>query len=148
MNDTATSKPYGLGDASFQAAGGEAGIRAWVGDFYDIMAANPAYARLDALHTGDPDTAKDKLARFLCGWLGGPRRYREKYGPINIPAAHGHLAVTQREHDEWLACMDEALARQPFAEDFKRYVIAQLAVPAGVILARVQAGKGVTAPAG
>lgn len=33
--------PYGIGDASYQAAGGEAGIRTLVDDFYDAMARLP-----------------------------------------------------------------------------------------------------------
>jgi hemoglobin len=70
------------------------------------------------------------LARFLCGWLGGPHRYQERYGPISIPGVHGHLAIGEAERDAWLALMREAIAAQPYADDFKHYLLTQLAVPA------------------
>ena len=88
MNDTPnTAGPaYGTGDATYQAAGGEAGIRALVDSFYDIMESDPAYREIHAWHPADGQLSRDKLARFLCAWTGGPRLYREKYGPISIPS--------------------------------------------------------------
>ncbi|MGB1580523.1 MAG: globin, partial [Nevskiales bacterium] len=79
--------------------------------------------------------SRDKLARFLCGWMGGPRRYAEKYGPINIPGAHSHLGIGPAERDQWLHCMEEALAMQDYPDSLKQYLAEQLAVPAGRILA-------------
>ncbi len=37
---------YGTGDATFRAAGGEAGIRRLVDAFYDIMERDPRYRRI------------------------------------------------------------------------------------------------------
>jgi hemoglobin len=122
--------PYGTDDASFQAAGGEAGIRELVESFYRFMDVLPEARGIRAMHPADLTVSIDKLARFLCGWLGGPRRYQEKYGPISIPGVHRHLLVAEEERDAWLACMQRAIARQPFAADFKRYLLEQLAVPA------------------
>ena len=82
------------------------------------------------MHPSDLEISRDKLARFLCGWLGGPRRYSEKYGPIQIPRAHAHLAVGVEERDAWLSCMHAALEDAPYAEEFKRYLMRELAVPA------------------
>ena len=132
---------FGTLDATYQAAGGEAGIRRLVDSFYAIMGQNPAYARIYHWHRNVPE-AHDKLARFLCGWMGGPRRYREKYGPINIPQVHGHLPVTNAERDMWLNCMAEALAEQPYSDELRAYLREQLAVPAQRITDRcaVQAG--------
>ncbi|GAA3525294.1 group II truncated hemoglobin [Zobellella aerophila] len=109
---------YGQGDSSFQAAGGEPGLRRLVEDFYRAMDQRPDAAHIRAMHPQDLTASKDKLARFLCGWLGGPSLYREKYGPISIPQAHRHLAIGVAERDTWLACMAEALEQQPFAEEF------------------------------
>ena len=64
---------FGVEDASYQAVGKEPGVRALVKDFYRIMGENPKYARLRAMHKNDIDVSEDKLASFLCGWLGGPR---------------------------------------------------------------------------
>lgn len=121
---------YGEGDASFRAAGGVAGITALVERFYAHMDALPQAQEIRRLHPDDLTTAKDKLARFLCGWLGGPKRYQEAYGPISIPGAHMRFPIGAAERDAWLACMRHAIDEQPYAEDFKAYLLAQLAVPA------------------
>lgn len=128
--DVRPNRPYGTGDASYQAAGGEIGIRRLVDAFYDEMDTQPIAADIRAMHPQDLSTSRDKLARFLCGWLNGPNRYREKYGAISIPSAHAHLAIGPRERDAWLTCMEKAIARQPYSEEFKLYLFSQLAVPA------------------
>ncbi|MEO1204168.1 MAG: globin, partial [Pseudomonadota bacterium] len=76
------------------------------------------------------------LARFLCGWLGGPKLYHEKYGAIGIPRVHAHLAIETDERDQWLTCMAESVAEQPFALDFKTYLMEQLYVPAEAVRRR------------
>ena len=121
---------YGVGDGSFQAAGGEAGIRQLVERFYELMATREIARGIRAMHPDDLSTSQDKLGRFLCGWLGGPRLYQAKYGSISIPGVHAHLAVDGTARDAWLAIMAEAVVEQPWAEDFKHYLLAQLAVPA------------------
>ncbi len=128
---THKEKPdYGDGEASFQAAGGVTGIRQLVDDFYDLMERLPEAQEIRTMHPADLTQSRDKLARFLCGWLGGPRLYREKYGPIRIPSAHAHLNIGTKQRDVWLACMQKALEQQPYAAGFKAYLIAQLAIPA------------------
>lgn len=121
---------YGQGDASFQAAGGEAGIARLVQDFYREMSSLPQAQKIRGMHPDDLTVSIDKLSRFLCGWLGGPKRFSEKYGKIQIPVAHRHLPIGEAERDAWLMCMEKALARQPYQEDFKQYLLVQLAVPA------------------
>lgn len=135
MSDMQISEPsakpqYGVGDASFQAAGGEQGIRLLVNDFYQAMDELPAAAHIRAMHPRSLDVASDKLARFLCGWLGGPKLYAEKYGSIHIPQAHARLPIGSAERDAWMLCMKAAVAKQPFADDFKVYFLEQIYVPA------------------
>ena len=127
---TSHEPPYGQGDATFQAAGGERGIYQLVERFYDIMASQPDYAVIRSWHPEDLAISRDKLARFLCGWMGGPHLYREKYGAISIPQVHAHLDVTSEERDQWLSCMAEALAAQDYPQDLQDYLLTQLAVPA------------------
>jgi hemoglobin len=127
---------FGIGDASYQAAGGESGIRELVDAFYDEMEIEPAAAKVRAMHPADLATSRDKLARFLCGWLNGPNRYREKYGPISIPGSHAHLSISQRERDAWLLCMERAIAKQPYSDAFRHYLYAQLSVPANRVVNR------------
>ncbi len=121
---------YGIGDSSFQAAGGEAGLQALVDQFYANMDSNPEALGIRRLHAPDLSSARDKLARFLCGWLGGPRRYQEKYGAISIPGVHQRFAIGSTEKDAWMNCMQQAVIEQPWGEDFKRYFMEQLAIPA------------------
>lgn len=131
---TPLPRAYGDGDASFQAAGGEAGLWRLVRDFYRLMDETPRFARLRAMHPADIDVSIDKLARFLCGWLGGPPRYSEKYGPIRLPMVHAHLPIVSQDRDDWLECMDQALALQAYADDFCEYLLFQFSRPADRIV--------------
>ncbi|MBL4868954.1 MAG: group II truncated hemoglobin [Pseudomonadales bacterium] len=121
---------YGVDDASYQAAGQEPGIRVLVDDFYHVMSTLPEARKIREMHPEDLEEARDKLARFLCGWLGGPKLFQGKYGPIRIPKAHRHLEIGLAERDAWLLCMEEALKQQPYADSFKKYLLEQLYVPA------------------
>ena len=85
-------RPSATDDASYQAAGGEDGIRKLVDAFFDRMGSDPRFATIYAMHPEDKDVSRDKLACFLCGWLGGPKLYHEKDGAIGIPRVHAHLA--------------------------------------------------------
>jgi len=125
-----TTPTYGQGDASFQAAGTQVGIRKLVDDFYDVMERHDDAKKIRMMHPHDLEESRDKLVLFLCGWLGGPRLVREKYGSLSIPQAHSHLRIGGTERDAWLMCMEEALKPQPYADDFKVYLLTQLAVPA------------------
>ncbi|NVK37493.1 MAG: group II truncated hemoglobin [Gammaproteobacteria bacterium] len=125
-----TIKLYGQEDATYKAAGEYEGIKQLVDDFYDIMSELKESEKIRHMHPQDLEVSRDKLTRFLCAWTGGPRLYREKYGPISIPQAHSHLTIGAAERDAWLLCMKKALAKQDYPQDFQDYMITQLAVPA------------------
>jgi hemoglobin len=128
---------YGVLDASFQAAGREPGIRRLVDEFFDRMGSDDRFRTIWDMHPDDKDMSRDKLARFLCGWLGGPKLFREKYGSISIPRAHEHLEIATPERDQWLTCMAETVAEQPYDETFKTYLMEQLFVPAEGVRRRI-----------
>ena len=125
-----TKPGYGHEDASFKAAGGVEGIQKLVKDFYRIMDESSADTIIRKMHPDNLEVSVDKLARFLCGWLGGPRLYNERYGSISIPAVHAHLAIGEHERDSWLRCMQQAISLQPSAPAFADYLLLQLRVPA------------------
>lgn len=125
-----TKPSYGHADSSFQAAGGVEGIQQLVKDFYRIMDVSSADTIIRKMHPANLDVSVDKLARFLCGWLGGPRLYNDRYGSISIPAVHAHLLIGEHERDSWLRCMQEAISLQPYTPDFADYLLVQLRVPA------------------
>lgn len=125
---------YGTQDSSYKAAGEEVGIRKLVDEFYQQMETLERGHHIRAMHKEDLHVIKDKLSLFLMGWLGGPRKYAEKYGGIAIPMVHQHLIIGEEERDAWLFCMKEALKQQNYNEDFKQYLIEQLAFPAERIM--------------
>jgi len=93
----------------FEWIGGEACIKALVERFYDLMDLEPGYAELRASHGSTLDDARQKLFWFLCGWLGGPDHYVERFGHPRLRARHMPFAIGIQERDQWLACMDQAM---------------------------------------
>ena len=98
----ASATPYAL-------IGGEAAVHALVERFYDLMEIEPGYAALRATHGSTLDSARQKLFWFLCGWLGGPNHYVERFGHPRLRMRHLPFAIGIRERDQWLACMDQAM---------------------------------------
>ncbi|MCA9619741.1 MAG: group II truncated hemoglobin [Myxococcales bacterium] len=122
---------YGTGDASFHAAGGREGLRQLVDAFYRHMDTLPEARVIRAMHDEDLTLAREKLLVFLCGWLGGPKEYAARFGPIRIPAVHAHLTIDEPERDAWLQCMAAAVAEQSsWSPDFAEYFLGAIAVPA------------------
>lgn len=121
---------YGVGDASYKAAGELAGLTKLVDAFYDFMEKLPEAKIIRDMHKTDLSDSRKKLSYFLSGWLGGPRLYAEHFGSINIPFAHRHLSIGFEERDAWILCMEKAVEQQPYAKVFKEYLIKQLSVPA------------------
>ncbi|WP_114416682.1 group II truncated hemoglobin [Marinospirillum perlucidum] len=130
IRDPLTGRYFGEEDVSYQAAGGEEGIRKLCRAFYQAMESLPEAAGIRAMHKEDLSESEDKLSWFLFGWLGGPKRYQDKYGSIVIPQAHAHLDIGPQERDAWLACMQQALDQQDYTEEFKAYVMQSLWMPA------------------
>ena len=98
--------------SAFDLIGGEPAVRALVDRFYDLMDLEPAYAALRAVHGSTLDDARDKLFWFLCGWLGGPQHYVERFGHPRLRARHLPFPIGIRERDQWLACMGQAMREQ------------------------------------
>lgn len=130
-----TTPLYGFSDNSFKAAGEEAGIRKLVDNFYRFMDELPEANIIRAMHKTDLTSSRDKLTLFLCGWMGGPKLYHDKYGSINIPRDHAHLVIGEAERDAWLLCMERAIALQNYSPEFGQYLLAQLRIPAERIFA-------------
>ncbi|MDO9073387.1 MAG: group II truncated hemoglobin [Rubrivivax sp.] len=104
-------EPAGAAPAAtpFERLGGEDGVRALVDRFYDLMDLEPHCAGLRALHPADLSGSRDKLHWFLCGWLGGPDLYVERFGHPRLRARHMPYRIGISERDQWMACMVQAL---------------------------------------
>lgn len=129
---------YGHGDSTYIAAGEESGIETLVDHFYDVMESDTFARPLRNLHADDLTESRSKLTAFLCGWMGGPKRYQERYGSINIPSAHAHLNVEESHAKQWIYCMHEALNKMDYPDTLKEYLIEQLSVPVNMVLKRAQ----------
>jgi hemoglobin len=94
----------------FDTMGGEPGVRALVDRFYDLMDLEPAFADTRRLHPDSLDGSRDKLHWFLCGWLGGPDLYQQRFGHPRLRARHLPYAIGIKERDQWMACMTQAMS--------------------------------------
>ena len=102
-------EPVDASDTPFARIGGEPAIHALVERFYDLMELEPGYAALRAVHGNTLEQARERLFWFLCGWMGGPQHYTERFGHPRLRMRHMPFAIGVRERDQWLACMAQAM---------------------------------------
>ncbi|MGE0802387.1 MAG: group II truncated hemoglobin [Lautropia sp.] len=100
--------------------GGEAQVRGLVDRFYDLMDLEPAYARLRSVHGSTLDGARQKLFWFLCGWMGGPQYYTERFGHPRLRARHLPFPIDTVLRDQWLGCMGQAMQETGLDADLAR----------------------------
>jgi hemoglobin len=93
----------------FEWIGGEQKVKAMVERFYDLMDLEPGCAALRAVHGSDLSKARQHLFWFLCGWLGGPQHYTERFGHPRLRMRHMPFRIGIKERDQWLACMAQAM---------------------------------------
>ena len=96
-------------DTPFAWIGGEDKVKALTERFYDLMDLEPGYAELRAAHGSELGGAREKLFWFLCGWLGGPQHYTDRFGHPRLRMRHMPFKIGEVERDQWLACMDQAM---------------------------------------
>jgi hemoglobin len=94
----------------FEWLGGEEKVQALVDRFYDLMDLEPGYAALRRAHGSELGRARQHLFWFLCGWLGGPAHYTDRFGHPRLRMRHMPFSIRVAERDQWLACMDQAMA--------------------------------------
>ncbi|MGY6214869.1 group II truncated hemoglobin [Methylolobus aquaticus] len=120
MNGTPAPSPYAL-------LGGEAGLRDLVERFYGYMETLPEAAPIRAMHPADLAGSRDKLFKFLSGWLGGPNLYMEEFGHPRLRMRHFPFAIGSAEADQWLQCMGRALDETDVDPRFKQGLFEALA---------------------
>ncbi len=103
------SEPVEPTESAFALIGGEAPVRALVDRFYDLMDLDADLAELRAAHGPTLDNARDRLFWFLCGWMGGPDYYIERFGHPRLRMRHMPFAIGTLERDQWLVCMGRAM---------------------------------------
>ena len=121
---------YRIGSTQYVLAGEKDGCFKLANDFYDLMEQMEETKHILSLHPGDLEESRDKLGCFLCFYMNGPHLYQEKYGNIQLGAAHAHIPIGSKERDAWLLCMARALQMQPWEEDFKDFMFMRFQTPA------------------
>ena len=106
----------------FDQVGGEAGIRRLVDRFYDLMDTAPEAVHVRALHAASLKSSREKLFLYLMGWTGGPPTYVERYGHPRLRQRHLPFTIGTRERDEWLWCMERALAEHGMPEELRAVI--------------------------
>jgi len=98
--------------APYELIGGESGVRQLVDRFYDEMDTLDEAAKLRAIHAPDLSHAREKLFKFLSGWMGGPQLYTQEYGHPRLRMRHMPFSIGIEERDQWLMCMNKAMDAQ------------------------------------
>lgn len=110
----------------YERLGGEQAVRKLVDRFYDLMESLPEARQIRALHPADLAGSRDKLFKFLSGWLGGPQLYVAEYGHPRLRARHLPFPIGEKERDAWLRCMDQALAETEMDELLRGHLLQSL----------------------
>jgi hemoglobin len=98
--------------------GGEAAVRALVEQFYDLVETLPQGAQILRLHFRGHGMAHVRAEQFdfLCGFLGGRRRYLERHGHMNLREIHAHVPIRPEDAENWLHCMTIAMRETHVAD--------------------------------
>ena len=48
----------------------------------------------------------------MSGFMGGRQHYRERHGHMDVKEIHAHVPIRQEDAENWLICMDRALAAE------------------------------------
>jgi hemoglobin len=93
----------------YHLIGGEQALLGLVDRFYFYMDILPEAQGIRTMHQPNLASAKNKLFKFLSGWLGGPNLFIEEFGHPRLRARHLPFAIGERERDQWMLCMNKAL---------------------------------------
>lgn len=97
-------------DSVYARIGGEQAVRALVERFYALMDELPEAYTVRSIHPESLRGSADSLFMFLSGWFGGPPLYMTERGHPRLRMRHAPYAIGPVERDEWLLCMQQALA--------------------------------------
>jgi Truncated hemoglobins len=109
---------------------GEDGIARLVDRHYHWMQTLPEVRPVLAMHALPLDETKARLRAFLSGWLGGPDRYRPRYGEPFMRRRHLPFPIDAAARDQWLLCMRHALADVIEQDEARRQLEAAFAAMA------------------
>jgi hemoglobin len=95
----------------FEWIGGEARVKALVERFYDLMDLEPGYRELRAAHGSDAGQRAPQAVLVPQRLAGRPQAYyTDRFGHPRLRARTCRFRIGIKERDQWLACMDQAMA--------------------------------------
>ncbi|QEY23713.1 group II truncated hemoglobin [Neisseria animalis] len=110
----------------YNLLGADKGVDEIVTRFYDLMDLEPQYAELRQTHGETLDYARDRLFKFLSGWLGGPPLYEEAHGHPRLRQRHMPFEVDMQTRNQWIACFAQALRELAVQTDYAEAVLIRL----------------------
>jgi len=115
MTETQQHTPYSV-------MGGEKAILSLVDRFYFYMDTLPEAKDVRGVHQEDLSRAKDRLFKFLSGWLGGPDLFAQEYGHPRLKQRHFPFVVNQKGRDQWMLCMNKALYEVSMPDELRKNI--------------------------
>lgn len=106
MTESSVKTPY-------QLMGEEPAILNLVDRFYFYMDSMQEVEVLRKMHAKELTHVKEKLFKFLSGWLGGPDLFIQEYGHPMLRRRHFPFKIGDSERDQWMVCMKKAMAEVP-----------------------------------
>lgn len=103
----------------YDRIGGEKALKELVTRFYGYMDILPEAAHIRAMHAEDLGGAKEKLFKFLSGWLGGPPLFEREFGHPQLRMRHFPFSIGAAERNQWMLCMGLALDDLPLDDAFR-----------------------------
>ena len=110
----------------YELMGGESAILSLVDRFYFYMDTLPEVDGIRKIHAQSLLNAKDKLFKFLSGWLGGPDLFIQEFGHPMLRRRHFPFAIAQQERDQWMVCMNKAMKELPMDNSLRDRLIEAL----------------------
>ena len=122
----------------YSQIGGEAVVKQLVETFYDLIEQHPEGQAVNVLHLRGHGVAHSRVEQFnfLCGFLGGPNLYAEKYGHSNVRLMHEHVEINAQAKDAWLVCMGMAIDQIGLEPALKEQLMANFTVVGALLVNR------------
>ncbi len=110
----------------YHLIGGEPKLQSLVDRFYFFMDTLPEAQAVRQAHGPSLTSAKEKLFKYLSGWLGGPDLFIEEFGHPRLRMRHLPFTIGQIERDQWMMCMNKALYEIEMEDELRQQILKAL----------------------
>lgn len=119
----------------YRKLGGRKKIAKIVTRFYEIMKTDPMAQECLRTHPNldNIELLSEKLTDFLCGWLGGPQYFMQKYGHPRMRMRHMKFPIGTVAREQWLYCMNKSLEENNVTDEVRLEIMQALDNLSGII---------------